>query len=145
MNGEVPLRLVPTAILLVGKNQLEAGVGIHPFIHRDHRVVSVELNYKYFPNGLENAISPYLVGQLAYARDARKAYYPTTYHFMFLNGGYGLMLSGDSRTYLGTNVSIGPYARIRRSENPYPGFDSDGLVDDVGFNLAFQLNVGYRI
>ncbi len=145
ISGEVyPIRLVPTATLLVGKSQLEAGVGLHPFIRTDQKVWSGELNYKYFPNGVDNALNLYLIGRLSYVNNARQTFYPTTYHYLFINGGYGLMVNGHGGTYLGTNVSVGSYAYIRRSENPYAGFETDGLFDDTGLTLAFQFNVGYR-
>ncbi|MCB9793651.1 MAG: hypothetical protein H6741_13085 [Alphaproteobacteria bacterium] len=145
VNGEVyPMRLTPTATVLLGKSQLEAGVGLHPFIRKDQRVWSGELNYKYFPNGLDNAIDLYLIGRFSYVNNARETYYPTTYHYLFLNAGYGMMLSHERGSYIGTNLSVGPYTYARRSENPYEGFDDDALFDKVGFNLAFQFNVGYR-
>ena len=145
INGEVyPMRLVPTALLLMGKNQLEAGFGFHPFIRQDQRILSGELNYKYFPNGLHKGFATYLVARLSYVNNALDTFYPTTYHYLFFNAGYGLMFSGGGATYLGTNVTLGPFTYIRRSENPYEGFESDGLFDEVGWNLAFQFNVGYR-
>jgi len=144
INGEVyPMRLVPTATFLVKKSQLEAGVGLHPFIRKDQRVLSGELNYKYFPNGLDNALNLYVIGRFSYVNNARETHYPTTYHYLFLNGGYGLMLRGNGKMYLGTNVTTGPFTYARRSENPYQGFESDRLFDKTGFNLAFQFNVGY--
>jgi len=145
MNGEVyPIRLVPSATYLVGRSLFEAGVGVHPFIRKDQRILSGEFNYKYFPNGLGNALNLYIIGRFSYVNNARETYYPTTYHYLFLNGGYGLMVNGQRGTYLGTNVSVGPFAYIRDSENPYDGFASEGLFDGMGFNLAFQFNVGYR-
>jgi hypothetical protein len=145
INGEVyPIRLVPSATVLVGRNQLEAGVGVHPFIRTDQRVLSGELNYKFFANGLDTPLSLYLIAHLSYVNNKRETYYPTTYHYLFGNGGYGVQLNAASGMALGTNVTVGPYARIRRSENPYDGFESDGLFDDIGVNLAFQFNLGYR-
>ncbi len=134
--------MVPTATYRTGKSQLEAGIGLHPFFRRDQRVLSGEFNYKYFPNGMDHPLSLYLIGRCSYVNNARETYYPTTYHYLFLNGGYGLVLSSNGRTYLGTNVTAGPFTYARRSENPY--FAEDGLLDEVGLNLAFQFNVGYR-
>ena len=54
------------------------------------------------------------------------------------------MLSSNGRSYVGTNVTGGLFTYARSSENPYPGFDKDGLFDKVGLNLACQFNVGYR-
>ena len=145
VNGEVyPMRLVPSAIMLFGRSQLEAGVGLHPFIRRDQRVLSGETSYKFFPNGTERALNLYLIGRLSYVNNARETFYPTTYHYLFLNGGYGVMVSNPNGLYIGTNVTAGPFTYMRQSENPYEGFDSDRLFDEVGLNLAFQFNIGYR-
>ncbi len=144
-NGEVyPLRLVPTATYATGRSQFEAGVGIHPFIRKEQRVWSGEFNYKYYPNTTEQTLSPYLIGRFSYVNNALESYYPTTYHYLFLNAGYGLVLSSNGRSYVGTNVTGGLFTYARASENPYPGFDKDGLFDKVGLNLACQFNVGYR-
>ena len=143
VSGAVPpMRLVPTATLLMGKSQLEAGLGVHPFVRRDQRVLSGEANYKFFPHGLENALSPYLIGRFSYVHDAKETYYPTTYHHLVLTGGYGVILNGASGSYLGTNVTVGPATFVRNSENP--AFPNDELFDDLGLTLAFQFNVGYR-
>ncbi len=145
INGEVyPMRLVPTVSYSVGKTQLEAGIGLHPFIRKDQRVLSGEFNYKYFPNGMDNKVSLYVIGRASYVNNARETFYPTTYHYLFLNGGYGLNLSGSGKAYVGTNVTAGAYSFARRSANPYAGFEEDGFMDKVGLNLAFQFNLGYR-
>ena len=145
LNGEVyPLRLVPTVTWTTGPTQLEAGFGFHPFIRKEQRVFSGELNAKYFPNAMDRALSPYLVGRFAYVNNALETYFPTTYHYLFLNGGYGLVISGNGKSYVGTNVTGGLFTYARRSENPYPGFDGNGLFQEVGLNLAFQFDVGYR-
>jgi len=144
-NGEVyPLRLVPTGTYAIGKSQLEAGVGFHPFIRKEQRVFSGEFNAKYFPNGTERALSLYLIGRLAYLNNDLETYYPTTYHYLFLNVGYGLVLSTNGRSYVGTNVTGGLFTYARRSDNPYPGFDRNGLFQKVGVNVACQFDVGYR-
>lgn len=144
-NGEVtPLRLVPSVTWSTGKSQLEAGVGVHPFIRKEQRVFSGELNAKVFPNGRDQTLSPYLIGRFSYLNNDLETFYPTTYHYLFLNAGYGLVLSGNDRSYVGTNVTGGLFTYARRSENPYPGFDRNGLFQKVGLNLAFQFNLGFR-
>lgn len=144
-NSEVhPMRLVPTATFATGKSQFEVGVGIHPFIRKEQRVLSGEFNYKYFPNTTEQTLSLYLVGRLSYVNNALETYYPTTYHYLFLNGGYGLVLSGNETTYVGTNVTAGLFTYARRSENPYPGFGEDGFFERSGLNVSSQFNMGYR-
>ena len=144
-NGEVyPMRLVPTATFVTGRSALEAGVGFHPFIRKDQRILSGEFNYKYFPNGMDQTLSVYVIARLSYVNNALETFYPTTYHYLFLNAGYGVILCNNTKTYLGTNVTAGPFTYARSSENPYEGFEKDGLFDKVGVNLAFQFNVGYR-
>jgi len=145
VSGEVPaMRLVPTASVLLDRTQLEAGVGLHPFIRTDQRVWSGELNAKFFPNGTEDKLNLYLISQLAYVYKDLETYYPTTYHYLFMLGGYGLTVTNPNGIYMGTNVTVGPYTFNRRSENPYPGFGSDEMFDEVGLALAFQFNLGYR-
>lgn len=143
VNGELyPMRLVPSATVLLGKHQLEAGVGFHPFIRKDQRIISGELNYKLYPNGLDDKLNAYLIGRLSYVHNKRETFYPTTYNYLFLKAGYGLTLNAAGGSYLGTNVSVGGFTFNRRSENPY--FDSDAFFDEVGWTLALQFNVGYR-
>lgn len=145
LNGEVyPIRLVPSVTYSKGNNQLELGFGFHPFIRKDQRIMSCELNYKYFPNGTVNKFNMYLVGRLSYVNNAKDTYFPTTYNYLFLNGGYGFEINAFRGLYLGTNVSIGAFTFSKSSENPYLEFAKSNMFDKVGFNLAFQFNIGYR-
>ncbi|MEM6927998.1 MAG: hypothetical protein AAF602_13790 [Myxococcota bacterium] len=144
-SGEVyPMLLVPSGILLLGKNQLEVGIGFHPFIRRDQRVWTGNFHYKYFPNGIDTVFSSYLLGRFSYVNNARDTFYPTTYHYLFLNGGYGVSLNNPNGLYVSTDVSIGAYTFDRRSDNPFAGFGEDRLFDEVGVNLTYQFSLGYR-
>lgn len=145
VNGEVTaMRFVPSVTWRKGKGQLEAGVGVHPWIRRDQRVLSGELNAKAFPNGADNKLNLYVLSRFSYVNNKRETYYPTTYHYLFLNGGYGLMLRGAGGIEMGTNVTAGAYTFARSSENPYPGWEEDGLFAEVGFNVAYQFDLGWR-
>lgn len=145
MNGEVyPIRLVPSITYLKKKSQLELGFGIHPFIRKDQNIYSGEFNYKYFPNGTAKKFNMYLLGRLSYIHNPRDTFYPTTYNFLFLNGGYGFQLVPFKNAYLGTNMSVGIFTNNKKSEIPYNGFSEENLFDEFGFNLAFQFNMGYR-
>lgn len=143
VNGEVmAMRLVPSATLRLGKTQLEAGVGLHPYIRTDQRVLSGELNAKVFPNGTGNALDLYLIGRAAAVRNQLQTHYPTTLHHLFLLGGYGLQLTRPQGVSVGTNVAIGPTTRSRTTTNPYPGVADDRMFDELGVALAFQFHLG---
>jgi len=145
LNGEVyPIRLVPSITYLKENSQLELGFGVHPFIRIDQNIYSGEFNYKYFPNGTDKKFNMYLIASLSYIHNPRKTYYPATYNYLFLNGGYGLQLVPFKNAYMGTNMSIGTFTYRKRSEIPYDSFAKKDLFDELGFNLAFQFNIGYR-
>lgn len=146
-NGELnPIRLIPTITYTKYKNQLELGVGIHPFISYDQGVLSVDLNYKYYPNGMGNKFNMYFLTNLSYANNKRKTYYPTTYNYLFLNGGYGfdVIAAEGVGLYLGTNISLGAFTYSRTSEVPFSGFESHGLFKHIGYAIFVQCNIGYR-
>jgi hypothetical protein len=145
MNGEVyPIRLVPSITYFRGKSQWELGAGLHPYIHKNQRILSLEMNYKYFPNGLGNKFNMYLITHFSYVNNKLETYYPTTYNYLFLNGGYGFQINAFKGTHIGTNVSLGAFTYQNNSENPYDGFASNSLFDEFGLNLSFQFNIGYR-
>jgi hypothetical protein len=145
MNGEVyPIRLVPTITYLTGNSQFELGFGIHPFIRKDQNILSGEFNYKYFPNGVEKKFNMYVIGHLSYIHNPRKTYHPTTYNYLFLNGGYGFQLTPFKNAYMGTNFTAGVYTYNKRSKVEIPGSIDKSLFDSFTFNLAFQFNIGYR-
>jgi hypothetical protein len=145
LNGEIyPIRLVPSITYLKKNSQLELGVGVHPFIRKDQNIYSGELNYKYFPNGTDKKYNMYLIASLSYIHNPRKTYYPTTYNYLFLNGGYGFQLAPFKNAYMGTNMTVGTFTYAKRSEIPYDSFVKKDLFDAFGFNLAFQFNIGYR-
>ncbi|MCH2233347.1 MAG: hypothetical protein MK078_03755 [Crocinitomicaceae bacterium] len=145
MNGEIyPIRLVPSVTYFNKNSQFELGFGIHPFIRKDQNIYSGEFNYKFFPNGTGNKFNMYVIGRFSYIHNPRDTYYPTTYNYLFLNGGYGFQLVPFKNAYMGTNISIGTFTYNKRSEIPYDGFTEKNLFDSFGFNLAFQFNFGYR-
>ena len=145
LNGELyPIRIVPSLTYLKGKSQFELGIGIHPFIRKDQRLVSGEFNYKFFPNGAGKKFTMYLITRLSYVHNPRDTYYPTTYNYLFLNAGYGFELGLFKGAFIGTNVSAGTFTYGKNSEVPYASFASKKLFDSFGYNLAFQFNIGYR-
>lgn len=145
VNGEIyPLRLVPSISYTKGKSQLEVGVGFNISDRKFQNIVSSELNYKYFPNGTENKFNLYLITRFTYVYIARDTYYPTKYNYLFLNGGYGFEINAFKGVYLGTNISTGVFTSSKSSEIPYDSFASQKLFETFGYNVAFQINLGYR-
>ncbi len=146
VNGEVyPLRLVSTYYYQKGKHQLEWAFGFHPFIRKEQEVVSSELNYKYFPNSVENKFNMYLITSLDYVYHRRESFYPATYQYLYLNGGYGFQVQAFGGAYVGTNILAGAFTSSKRSENPYNGnFGSRDMFEEFGVNIVFQFNIGYR-
>jgi hypothetical protein len=145
VNGELyPIRLVPSLTYIKGKHQLELGVGFNLSDRKFQKLVSSELNYKYFPNGTENKFNMYLLARFSYINSARDTYYPTNYNYLFLNGGYGIEIKAFKGAYIGTNISSGIFTYSKKSDIPYQAFASQKLFDKFRFNLAFQFNVGYR-
>lgn len=144
-NGELyPIRIVPSVAYFKEKSQFELGFGIHPFIRKDQKTLSIEFNYKYFPNGTNNKYNLYFITRFSYVNNKRDSYYPTTYNYLFLNGGYGLEINPFKGAYLGTNISIGTFTYSKNAENPYNTFAPKKLFEAFGFDLAFQFNIGYR-
>jgi hypothetical protein len=145
LNGEVyPIRLVPSITYLKKNNQFEIGFGVHPFIRKDQTIYSCEFNYKFFPNGTNNKFNMYLITHASFIHNPRETYYPTTYNYLFLNGGYGFQLVPFKNAYIGTNMSAGLFTYNKKSDVPYDSFSAKRFFSEFGFNLAFQFNIGYR-
>jgi len=146
LNGEVYApRLINSYYWLKGKNQVELGLGFHPFIEKEQNITSAELNYKFFPNGSDNKFNMYLLTSLDYVYNRKETYYPATYTYLFLNTGYGFRTMATQHISVGTSVTAGCFTSSKRSENPYSGyFGSYDLFESLGMNLAFQLDVGYQ-
>ncbi len=145
VNGEVmQVRLVPSAVLAINKHQLELGVGTNPFLRKDQKIWSGELNYLFFPNGREKKFNMYFITHLSYMNVDRATYFKQQDRYFFYNAGYGFDVNLFKKVYLGTNVTAGGYLRKQRSENPYSHVEETKPGSETGFNVGFQLNVGYR-
>jgi len=146
INSEVnSILIVPSASYYKRKSQLELGVGFDSFIQKDQRIISGELNYKYFPNGRANKFNMYLTMSFAYLNQLRKTIYPANYQYLFLNGGYGFQIKTIKGIYIGTNINIGTFTNRKSSENPYNEYyGNENLFDKFGVSLTCELNVGYR-
>ncbi|MCB0734502.1 MAG: hypothetical protein H6608_12500 [Flavobacteriales bacterium] len=145
LNGEVyPIRLVPSVSYYTGKNQFELGLGLHPILTKKDRILSCEMNYKFFPNGTANKFNMFLITRFSYVNLARDSYYPATYNYLFLNGGYGFEINAFKGAYVGTNISTGAFTYQKSSQNPYLHYSKERLFNEIGINVAFQFCLGYR-
>lgn len=146
MNSEVlPMRLTAAGLYHQDQHQLELGVGFHPFIRSEQTILSTDFNYKLFPNGRDNKLDMYMLANLSYINTSRETFYPTTYHYLFLHGGYGVELNGLADSYIDTNVSFGGFTYSKKSENPATSYlDAERLFRDFGVSINLQVNVGYR-
>jgi len=139
-----PVIILPSIFYYKGKNQIEIGVGGQPFSLEEERSLGGELNYKYFPNGRENKFNMYFTMSFAYLNQLRKTYYPATYQYLFLNGGYGFQITAFKGIYLGTNINLGIYTYSKQSENPYfETLGTIGLFSTFHANASCEVKVGY--
>jgi hypothetical protein len=121
------------------------GFGFNLTDRKFQKLVSSELNYKFFPNGTENKFNIYLIARFSYINSARDTYYPTNYNYLFLNGGYGIEIKAYKGAYIGTNISAGIFTYSKKSDIPYEAFASQKLFDTFRFNLAFQFQCGIPV
>ncbi len=143
-NGELgAFQATPSLAYLKGNSQFELGIGFNPFDRADQTLLSGDMNYKYFPNGLAQKFNLYFITQLSIIHNQRNTYYPATYNYLFLNAGYGFQINLFKDAYLGTNVKIGTFTYNKTSENPYEGFQSTDFFDETGFMFDFHLHISY--
>lgn len=145
-NNEVnPIRLTPSVSYFSGNNQFELGVGFHPFIQQEQKIISSEFNYKYFPNGFHKKFNMYLMASFTYLNNRRETFYPATYNYLFLNGGYGVQVALSKNIYLGTNANFGIFTYSKKSDNPYINYaEGKGLFNEFGDNFELEFTFGYR-
>jgi hypothetical protein len=145
-NGELdPIRFVPSVVYFKKNNQFELGVGFNPFGRDSQKQLSTEFNYKYFPNGFGKKFNMFLIVRASYVNSIGRTYYPTTYNYLFLNGGYGFEVIPFKNAFIGTNVTLGGYTYNKKSDIPYNAFESQKFFDELGMTLAFQFSIGYRL
>lgn len=146
LNGQVlPFRTIATGLYYQGVNQFEFGVGFHPFIRKEQTISSADLNYKLFPNGRNKKLNLYLLANASYINTRRATFYPTTYHYLFLHGGYGVELNGFAGTYMDTSVSFGGFTVDKDSDNPASSYlDAEQFFTDFGTSINLQVSLGYR-
>ncbi|MEO9476238.1 MAG: hypothetical protein ABJG41_11910 [Cyclobacteriaceae bacterium] len=143
-NGELyAFQATPSLGYFKNNSQLELGLGFNPFDRVDQTLLSGDINYKYFPNGIAQKFNLYFITQLSIIHNQRNTYYPATYNYLFMNAGYGFQIKLFEGAYLGTNVKIGTFTYNKTSENPYEGFHSTAFFDEAGFILDFQIHLNY--
>lgn len=140
--------IAPTFIYYKNKQQLEIGIPLRPGSFRHPRVLGVDVNYKIYPNGIENNFDLYFLTTIQYAN----AYWDkTSYidpHIVSANslsflGGYGFQIRFAKNTYLGLDLSAGINSMSRKStSSSYP--ENTKLFDSFQFDAAIQLGFGYR-
>lgn len=137
-------RIVPSVVYTKGNNQFELGMGFNPSDRQIQKLLSSEFNYKYFPNGFNKKYNMYLITRVLFVNRKNKTFYPTAYNYLFVNGGYGFEVIPFKNAFIGTNVCLGTFTFSKKTEILYDAVSSQNLFDEIGLNLAFQLNVGYR-
>ena len=138
------IRIVPSATYFKGNNQLEFGVGFNPSGRTTQKLFSSEFNYKYFPNGYDKKYNMYFISRLSYVNSQIDKFYPTTYNYVFVHGGYGFEVQPFENAYISTNVSLGAFTFNKNAEIPFEGFTSQSFFDEIGMDLDFQFSIGYR-
>lgn len=144
--------IAPTGFYYVNKHQVELGFAVHPFYTSSSaRRLGAELNYKYFPNGIDNRFNLYFSTNLTYTNE----YYEQTYssnnyryerktNFLTLTGGYGFQLSLFKKAYVGTSLNLGvTTCSYEVSGSSSPTY-SNPMLGEFYLDAALRLNVGYR-
>lgn len=92
-----------------------------------------------------NLLNTYLLANMSYLYTSRVTFFPTTYNYLLLHGGYGIELSGDNSFSMDTNVSFGGFTYGRTSENPATSLlDAERFFQDFGSSISIQVGVGHR-
>lgn len=145
VNSELPsARVVPCIQYLAGNHQLELGLGLTPVLREDQQVMSGEFSYQYFPNGTTNKFNGYLITSLSYVRRGVDTFFPTDYHYLFLDGGYGFLLHAGNGIYLGTHVTGGIFTYQKRTENPSIEFLQVNLLESFEAHVTAHISLSYR-
>lgn len=145
-NGEIyPIRIVPSIIYFNENNQFEIGFGFNPSNRQNQKLLSTEINYKYFPNGHSRKFNMFLITSLSYIHSKKNSFYPSNFNYLFVNGGYGFEIVPFKNAFIGTNISLGAFTYDKKSEIPYYAFKSEKLFHEIGLSLSFQFSVGYRL
>ncbi|GAB5538195.1 MAG: hypothetical protein Salg2KO_02980 [Salibacteraceae bacterium] len=144
-NQLTAIEMAPTVLYYQGNSQFELGAGFNAFGLKDQRILGGRFNYKYFPNGRETKYNMYFMLSCNYTNQLKKTFYPSTYQYLILGGGYGFQVRIVDGLNLGTNLNLGTFTKSLQSENPYlEQLGGPNMFDNLGMYLNFQVSLGYR-
>lgn len=145
--------IAPTAFFYVNKHQIDLGFAIHPFyVSRTARRLGAELNYRYFPNGIDKRFNLYFLANLTYTNEYYDFTSPTHFfgyeqktNFLTFTGGSGFQLSLFKKAYIGTSLNLGVTTCSSKSISSGTGTSyGTPMLGEYYFDAAVRLNVGYR-
>ncbi len=136
--------IAPTATYFKNNHQLELGIGIHPFEALNVRIISLELNYMYFANGISNRFNLYFITNFTSSNKRfRSLYDEINYNYLILTGGYGFQFRILKDAYVGTDINAGGLTRSKTSDNPNY-LSSESFFHRIYLTGMIRLNIGYR-
>lgn len=130
------------------KNGQEIGLGVvtQPFYNAKNRTyIGAQLNYKFFPNQLENKFNLYFTSYLNYLARLLNGNYSYNTHSLSLTFGFGFQVKISKNFYLGTDIGVGfTTSSLSFNGNPPPYAYAYGLFTDYDFDAILNFNIGYR-
>ncbi|MFK7784211.1 MAG: hypothetical protein AB8B56_03795 [Crocinitomicaceae bacterium] len=147
--------IAPTGFFYINKHQIELGFAFHPFYHSGDRNLGGELNYKYFPNGIDKIFNMYFVTNFTYTNQYwekkipnQSTGIPYSYErntdFLTLTGGYGFQVKFLKNAYVGTNFTLGVTTFSRRVDSSTSTSYRIPMFGEYYLDGALRFNVGYR-
>ena len=144
--------IAPTGFYYVNKHQVELGFSVHPFYSSSNaRRLGAELNYKYFPNGIDNRFNLYFSTNLTYTNDyymhentSANYRYERRTNYLTLTGGYGFQVSLFKRAYIGTSLNLGVTTCSYEVSGTNSPTYSNSMLGEYYLDAAVRLNIGYR-
>ena len=145
-NTEVyPVQILPGVSYSLGKSEFYFGLGFHPVINEEQRIISGNFKYRYYHHNRSKLFSGFIVGSMNYVQNRRKNYFTLRGNYMLLQAGYGFSFRIKPHFYLSSYIAFGPYGYWRKTNNPYPFEERNGsLFDRRGFLFSGQVGYDYR-
>lgn len=145
MNGELySLRVIPSISYGSKTHQFELGGGAAPFTASGEKLYGADANYKFYPNGNDKSFNLFLATSLSYIHRNVDSYFPTTYNYLFVSGGYGLEIKLSEHLFMGTSIGYGVYTFSKKSDIPYEAFSVKAFGSQISDHMTIQFNLGYR-
>jgi hypothetical protein len=144
--GEVSI--APTGLMYINNHQLEIGLCLYPYNFRYPRMLGASLDYKYFPNGIDNRFNLYFVTHLNFTNEYIDHNYiinnyQTTYNYLALTVGYGFQVKLFDKAYIGTSLSFGVNTNSNINTDPQSQYERP-MFESFEMDGTVQLNIGYR-